>query len=193
VESHGEKPESDSRDDGVSGLNHHKGLRLFGNSSGVSHKSASAILQVAIASGASQKLIPAASLKSSCTTNASCSFNVISALRVVCLQEFHVRLTRCAKHGLKRTTTKATSSYVGASTSRTYELNSNVARAILRGRTIVVECANRSALNIIGIDLSYGIGRDIHEAEYRLKISRGTKLSAKLEERYDVGSCDASS
>jgi hypothetical protein len=45
VESHGEKPESDSRDDGVSGLNRHKGLRLFGNSSVGSHKSASAILQ----------------------------------------------------------------------------------------------------------------------------------------------------
>jgi len=43
------------------------------------------------------------------------------------------------------------------------------ARAILRGRTIVVERANRSALNITGIDFSYGIGRDIHEAELRLK------------------------
>ena len=55
------------------------------------------------------------------------------------------------------------------------------ARAILRDRTIVVERANRSALNITGVDFSYGIGRDIHEAEFRLK-----RHKAEREDRREI-------
>jgi len=43
------------------------------------------------------------------------------------------------------------------------------ARTILRDRTIVVERADGSALSINGADFSYGVGREIHEAELRLK------------------------
>jgi GGDEF domain-containing protein len=55
------------------------------------------------------------------------------------------------------------------------------ARAILRDRTIIVERANRSALNITGMDFSYGIGRDIHEAEFRLK-----RHKAEREDRREI-------
>lgn len=55
------------------------------------------------------------------------------------------------------------------------------ARAILRDQTIVVERANRSALNITGVDFSYGIGRDIHEAEFRLK-----RHKAEREDRREI-------
>jgi GGDEF domain-containing protein len=51
------------------------------------------------------------------------------------------------------------------------ELQANLerARAILRDRTIVVERADGSALSITGADFSYGVGRDIEEAEFGLK------------------------
>jgi GGDEF domain-containing protein len=43
------------------------------------------------------------------------------------------------------------------------------ARAILRHRTIVVEQANGSALSVTGADFSYGVGKDIDEAESDLR------------------------
>jgi hypothetical protein len=43
------------------------------------------------------------------------------------------------------------------------------ARAILRDRTIVVERADGSTLSFTGADFSYGVGKDIDEAEFRLK------------------------
>ena len=43
------------------------------------------------------------------------------------------------------------------------------ARAILRDRTIVVERADGSILSITGADFSYGVGKDIDEAESGLR------------------------
>jgi len=43
------------------------------------------------------------------------------------------------------------------------------ARTMLRDRLIFVERADGSTPGITGADFSYGIGRDIHEAEFRLK------------------------
>ena len=43
------------------------------------------------------------------------------------------------------------------------------ARAILRDRTIVVERADGSTLSITGADFSYGVGKDIDEAESDLR------------------------
>jgi GGDEF domain-containing protein len=43
------------------------------------------------------------------------------------------------------------------------------ARAILRDRTIVVERADGSTLSVTGADFSYGVGKDIDEAEFGLK------------------------
>jgi GGDEF domain-containing protein len=43
------------------------------------------------------------------------------------------------------------------------------ARAILRDRTIVVERADRSTLSVAGADFSYGVGKDIDEAESDLR------------------------
>jgi GGDEF domain-containing protein len=43
------------------------------------------------------------------------------------------------------------------------------ARAILRDRTIVVERADGSTLSITGADFSFGVGKDINEAESALK------------------------
>jgi len=42
------------------------------------------------------------------------------------------------------------------------------ARAILRDRTIVAERADGSTLSITGADFSYGVGKDIDEAEFDL-------------------------
>jgi GGDEF domain-containing protein len=43
------------------------------------------------------------------------------------------------------------------------------ARATLRDRTIVVERADRSTLSVIGVDFSYGVGKDMDEAEFGLR------------------------
>jgi len=43
------------------------------------------------------------------------------------------------------------------------------ARAILRERTIVVERADGSTLSVTGADFSYGLGKDIDEAESGLR------------------------
>ena len=43
------------------------------------------------------------------------------------------------------------------------------ARTILRDRKIVVERADGSVLSVTGADFSYGVGKDIDEAEFRLR------------------------
>ena len=43
------------------------------------------------------------------------------------------------------------------------------ARAILRDRTIFVERADGSTLSVTGADFSYGVGKNIDEAEFELK------------------------
>jgi GGDEF domain-containing protein len=55
--------------------------------------------------------------------------------------------------------------------SRIKELRAKLerARAILRDRTIIVERADGSSLRITGADFSYGVGKDIDEAEFALK------------------------
>jgi GGDEF domain-containing protein len=55
------------------------------------------------------------------------------------------------------------------------------ARAILRDRTVVVEKADGTALSITGADFSYGIGKDIDEAEFNL-----TSHKAKREVRGEI-------
>jgi GGDEF domain-containing protein len=49
------------------------------------------------------------------------------------------------------------------------QANLERARAILRDRTIIVERADGSALSVTGADFSYGVGKDIDEAEFGLK------------------------
>jgi GGDEF domain-containing protein len=55
------------------------------------------------------------------------------------------------------------------------------ARAILRDCAIVVKWADGSVLSVTGADFSYGIGRDIHEAEFRLK-----RHKAEREDRREI-------
>jgi GGDEF domain-containing protein len=50
-----------------------------------------------------------------------------------------------------------------------------LARAILRDRTIVVEPADGSALSVTGTDFSYGVGKDIYEAESNLRKFKGER------------------
>ncbi len=68
------------------------------------------------------------------------------------------------------------------------------ARAILRDRTIVVERADGSTLSVTGADFSYGVGKDIDEAEFGLKshkaeregrgeIARGELRSITIKDR----------
>ena len=54
------------------------------------------------------------------------------------------------------------------------------ARAILRDRTIVVERSDGSTLSITGADFSYGVGKDIDEAESDL---RSHKADARRQRR----------
>src|ERR1700680_2795166 len=49
------------------------------------------------------------------------------------------------------------------------QANLERARAILRDRTIIVERADGSTLSVTGADFSYGVGKDIDEAEFGLK------------------------
>jgi GGDEF domain-containing protein len=51
------------------------------------------------------------------------------------------------------------------------------ARAILRDRTIVVERADGSTLSVTGADFSYGVGKDINEAELLLKRHKAERES----------------
>jgi GGDEF domain-containing protein len=51
------------------------------------------------------------------------------------------------------------------------------ARAILRDRSIVVERSDGSALSVTGADFSYGVGKDIVEAEVGLKNHKAERES----------------
>ena len=51
------------------------------------------------------------------------------------------------------------------------------ARAILRARTIVVEWADGSTLSVTGADFSYGVGKDIDEAESDLRSHKAERES----------------
>ena len=66
------------------------------------------------------------------------------------------------------------------------------ARVILRDRTVVVERTDGSTLSLVGADFSYGVGKDISEAELALKgqkaeregrgeIARGRLLGITIE------------
>lgn len=55
------------------------------------------------------------------------------------------------------------------------------ARAILRGRTIVVQQSDGERLSFIGVDFSFGVGTDIDEAEFLLK-----RHKAQREERGEI-------
>ena len=55
------------------------------------------------------------------------------------------------------------------------------ARAILRDQTIVVERADGSTLSVTGADFSYGVGRDIAEAESGLR-----RHKAEREDRGEI-------
>src|ERR1700736_1515828 len=80
------------------------------------------------------------------------------------------RLRLCEKQVLKRITTRAMSSCVAATISKSYRLISNAPEATLvRGRTVVVERTNGDPLRFTGADFSYGIGKDLDEAEFGLK------------------------
>jgi GGDEF domain-containing protein len=57
------------------------------------------------------------------------------------------------------------------------------ARAILRNRTIVVERADGSTLSVTGADFSYGVGKDIDEAEFGLKSHKAERESTGEIER----------
>jgi len=52
------------------------------------------------------------------------------------------------------------------------------ARAVLRDRTIVVERADGSTLCITGVDFSYGVGKDIDEAELALRNHKAEREAA---------------
>jgi GGDEF domain-containing protein len=55
------------------------------------------------------------------------------------------------------------------------------ARAMLRGRTILVALADGSTLSVTGADFSFGVGKDIYEAEFLLK-----RRKAKRERRGEI-------
>ena len=59
------------------------------------------------------------------------------------------------------------------------ELKANLecARAILRALTIVVEWADGSTLSVTGADFSYGVGKDIDEAESDLRSHKAERES----------------
>jgi len=51
------------------------------------------------------------------------------------------------------------------------------ARAILRARTVVVERSDGSRLTVTGADFSYGVGKDINEAEFGLRSHKAERES----------------
>ena len=53
--------------------------------------------------------------------------------------------------------------------SKELEANLERARAILRDRTVIVKQADGTSLSFTGADFSYGVGKDINEAEFLLK------------------------
>jgi GGDEF domain-containing protein len=60
------------------------------------------------------------------------------------------------------------------------------AKAILRGRTIPVQRADGSNVSIRGADFSYGVGKDVYEAELRLKDHKNRRESRGEIERGEL-------
>jgi GGDEF domain-containing protein len=60
------------------------------------------------------------------------------------------------------------------------------AKAILRGRTIPVQRADGSNVSIRGADFSYGVGKDVYEAELRLKDHKTRRESGGEIERGEL-------
>lgn len=52
------------------------------------------------------------------------------------------------------------------------------ARTVLQSRTAIVERVDGSSLSIRGVDFSFGVGQDIHEAESRLKSHKANRENA---------------
>jgi GGDEF domain-containing protein len=65
------------------------------------------------------------------------------------------------------------------------ELQANLecARSILRGRTVVVERTNGDTLRFTGADFSYGVGKDLDEAEFGLKSHKAERKARRELER----------
>jgi GGDEF domain-containing protein len=65
------------------------------------------------------------------------------------------------------------------------ELQANLecARSILRGRTVVVERTNGDTLRFTGADFSYGVGKDLDEAEFGLKSHKADRKARRELER----------
>ena len=57
------------------------------------------------------------------------------------------------------------------------QANLERARAILRGRTIVVQRSDSGSLSFTGADFSYGVGKDINQAEFLLKRHKAERES----------------
>jgi len=59
----------------------------------------------------------------------------------------------------------------------TEELHANLerARAILRDRRVIVKRADGTSLSFTGADFSYGVGKDINEAEWLLKCHKAER------------------
>ena len=59
----------------------------------------------------------------------------------------------------------------------TEELHANLerARAILRDRAVIVKRADGTSLSFTGADFSYGVGKDINEAEWLLKCHKAER------------------
>jgi len=57
------------------------------------------------------------------------------------------------------------------------------ARAILRGRTVIVKRGNGEILRFTGADFSYGVGKDLDEAEARLKRHKAEREARRETER----------
>ena len=79
------------------------------------------------------------------------------------------RQTPCEKQDLRRITTKAMSFCVEGTALKTCRPNLERARAILRDRTVIVQRTDGRSLSFTGADFSYGVGKDINEAESVLK------------------------
>ena len=67
----------------------------------------------------------------------------------------------------------------------TKELQANLelARSILRSRTVVVGRINGQTLRFTGADFSYGVGKDLDEAEFRLKSHKAERKARRELER----------
>jgi hypothetical protein len=83
----------------------------------------------------------------------------------------------CEKQDLNRITTKAMSSCVVVTIPKDLQARLERARALLRCRTINAQRPDGRSLSFTGADFSYGIGKDINEAELLLKRHKAERES----------------